>query len=109
MSHELVVICTKKFCPAHDIEDAVYQYLKEFKDCVVLISLDKHLDVQGHTFGDKDTIEIEINPVVPDPILVLGHELVHARQILEGRPTLEKEAYEKQEEVSQFIKNSLAI
>jgi hypothetical protein len=103
------VICSKFVKPAHKIEDAVTDFLKEYKDCVILITVDSKLDVEGHTFGDRELIEIELNSKSPNVLLTLAHELVHAKQILEGEPKLESEAYAKEQEVYEFLKNSLAI
>lgn len=89
MSLRPVVICSKFIKPTLQLEDLIAELFDGF-DTTILVSVDNKLDVEGQTFGDSELVEVQINPKSPDSILTLAHELIHVKQILECRPTLEE-------------------
>lgn len=93
---------------AEIVENILIKYTTIEKAEVVL-SINRDLDVEGCTYEDSGMVFIELNSPLPDLHLTLGHELVHIVQILNGTERSEKEAYEKEQQFAQEIKNSLAI
>jgi hypothetical protein len=74
--------------------------LSEFFNVDLDLSLVTDLDADGYTAGDSDIIYMELLSCdLQKMIYTLCHEMVHVKQILEGRPLEEGEAYYLEEKL----------
>lgn len=85
-----------KEMPDWCIASKIAAYLNTDTFVYIFYDLDEDTDCEAHTYKEGHAIYIWLHKNSP---LTLAHELIHVRQLLEGRPLEEDEAYNNEEEL----------